>query len=220
MIISLEPMTLFDSLPANLRADAPQAVWDDEGVPAWVVNGVKSSFMLTDGAVGVPVNEWDYASRKYEDFRTGVYDVDARVKDMDINGVWASLNFPSTVWGFCGKQFARMNPATGLACVRAYNDWVYEWCGQYPERFIACQLPWLGDPIQAAAEIRANAARGFHAVSFSENPVGLGLNSPQQPAYGIRSSPRAKRPTRYSISMSVRRARCRGRTLSLRSKPR
>ena len=42
-------------------------------------------------------------------------------------------------------------------------------------RYIPCQLGWLRDPLQAAAEIRRNAERGFRAVSFSENPEGLGF---------------------------------------------
>ena len=63
------------------------------------------------------------------------------------------------------------DPAAGLASVRAYNQWhLEEWCGAHPERFIPCQIPWLGDPIVAAEEIRKNHDLGFRAVSFSENP--------------------------------------------------
>jgi hypothetical protein len=39
------------------------------------------------------------------------------------------------------------------------------------------QLTWLGDPQLAAAEVRANAARGFKAVSFPELPSKLDLPS-------------------------------------------
>jgi predicted TIM-barrel fold metal-dependent hydrolase len=174
----LEPLTMFDALPTRLRESAPRPIWDNEGVPYWLINGNKTPIVVTDGAVGRPISEWDLAPQKYEEFRTGVWEVSARVKDMDLNGVWASLNFPSTVWGFCGTQFARIpDRATGLACVRAYNDWVHEWCGSYPERFIASQLPWLADPVQAAHDIRVNAERGFKAVTFSENPESLGLPS-------------------------------------------
>ena len=42
---------------------------------------------------------------RFEQMRPGCYDVDARVRDMDINGVWASLNFPSQITGFCGRVF-------------------------------------------------------------------------------------------------------------------
>ena len=70
------------------------------------------------------------------------------------------------------------DPALGLASLQAYNDWmIEEWCATDRARFIPCQLPWLSDPEIAAAEIRRNAERGFRAVSFSENPEGLGFAS-------------------------------------------
>jgi predicted TIM-barrel fold metal-dependent hydrolase len=66
----------------------------------------------------------------------------------------------------------------GLACLRAYNEWMIdEWCGSHPDRFIPCQVPWLPNPEIAAAEIRANADRGFRAVSFPETPDRLGYGS-------------------------------------------
>ena len=58
-----------------------------------------------------------------------------------------------------------------LAVVRAANAWhLEEWAGNHPERIIPCQVPWLLDPELAASEIRANAARGFRAVTFPEDP--------------------------------------------------
>src|SRR5262249_11328368 len=112
-----------------------------------------------------------------EDFRPGVWQPLDRLGDMDLTGVWASLCFCSTVWGFAGSRFARMSDReVGLACLRAYNDWMIdEWCATDRDRFIPCQLPWLHAPGVAAAEVRANADRGFRAVSFSENPEALGF---------------------------------------------
>ncbi len=77
--------------------------------------------------------------------------------------------------GLRGHVFSTSNdPELGLACLRAWNDWhIEEWAGPYPDRIIPLQLAWLGDPEVAAADVRANAARGFKAVSFPENPVDL-----------------------------------------------
>ena len=99
-------------------------------------------------------------------------DLTARLADMDLCGIWASLCFPSSIWGFTGSVLSQLrDQAVGLAAVRAYNDWMLEdWCSGAPERFIPCQIPWLSDPELAAGEIRRNAARGFRSVSFSENP--------------------------------------------------
>ena len=65
-----------------------------------------------------------------------------------------------------------------LACVLAYNDWmVDEWCGDSGGRLIPLPIVPLWDAELAAAEVRRNAARGAHAVCFSEIPPKLGLPS-------------------------------------------
>jgi predicted TIM-barrel fold metal-dependent hydrolase len=175
----LEPPSLFEGrLPRRLAERAPHVELDDEGVPWWIVEHKRMPILFANGAAGRVLEEWKGASRcKYEEFRPSVHDPVARLADMDVAGIWASLCFGSTLWGFAGSRFARMDDADlGLASLRAYNDWMLEeWCATDPERFIPCQLPWLRDPVVAAGEIRRNAARGFRAVSFSENPEGLGF---------------------------------------------
>jgi predicted TIM-barrel fold metal-dependent hydrolase len=98
---------------------------------------------------------------------------------MDIDGVYASLAFPSMVWGFCGqKVWGLRDPAVAQACVRAYNDWIAEdWAGRHPDRLIPNQIVYMPDPLVAAEEVRRNAARGFRSVTLSENPQRLGLPS-------------------------------------------
>jgi predicted TIM-barrel fold metal-dependent hydrolase len=62
--------------------------------------------------------------------------------------------------------------------IQAYNDWhIDEWCGTHPGRFIPCTLPAIWDPEVLAAEVRRCAAKGVHAVTFSENPSKLGWPS-------------------------------------------
>lgn len=185
----LEPPDAFDGrLPAAMAERAPRVVLDDEGMPWWLVEDKRLPVIMVNGAAGRVRSEWLGAARcRYEEFRQGVHDARARLDDMDLVGVWASLCFPSVLWGFAGWRFSRMkDPALGLACLRAYNDWMVEgWCATAPDRFIPCQLPWLADAQVAAAEIRRNAERGFRAVSFSENPEGLGF----PPIYDERWAP-------------------------------
>jgi predicted TIM-barrel fold metal-dependent hydrolase len=97
---------------------------------------------------------------------------------MDANGVLGSLNFPS-MSGFAGQLWAKHDDKdVSRALLQAYNDWhIDEWCGTHPGRFIPCALPAIWDTEVMAAEIRRTAAKGAHAVTFSENPSKLGWPS-------------------------------------------
>lgn len=177
---ALEPADIFDRrLPAKFKDAAPHLVEDAEGAQFWDVDGVRIPLLMANGAAGRPKSEWGPRAQRYEDFRPGVWDPSARLADMDVVGMWASLCFTSIVFGFAGSRFTAMRDSDlGLACLRAHNDWMIgQWCAADRERYIPCQLPWLADPVVAAAEIRRNAARGFRAVSFSEDPEGQGLPS-------------------------------------------
>src|SRR5260370_20689147 len=116
---------------------------------------------------------------RFDQMRRGCWNIDARIHDMDINGVWASLNFPSMVTGFCGRVFSQCSdPALGLAVTRAWNDWLFEaWYSPYPERIIPMGITWLADSGIRAPEIRRNAERGFTAVPLPERPHRIGLPS-------------------------------------------
>ena len=111
--------------------------------------------------------------------RPGCFDIHERVRDMDANGVLASLELPvlspvlrpSTSPGASDKDL-------GLAVLRAYNDWhVDEWCGTYPGRMIPLSLPPIWDVDKMAEEVHRMAQKGCHAVTFSENPEKLGYPS-------------------------------------------
>lgn len=175
----LEPPDLFEGrLPSRFAADAPRVVTDEQGGQWWLVEGRRLPILFANGAAGRVLEEWKGASRcRYDEFRPSVSEPKARLADMDVAGIWASLCFGSTLWGFAGRRFSIFkDPAAGLACLQAWNDWMIEaWCATDRARFIPCQLPWLLEPEVAAAEIRRNAARGFRAVSFCENPEALGF---------------------------------------------
>lgn len=175
----LEPGDIFAKrVPSAMRDRVPTMV-ELRGRPHWIIEGQPEPIIGANAAKGRPENEYNQIALGFDEMRPGVKDPAERVKDMDLNGVWASLCFPSINWGFAGRRFAQMaDQEAGLACVRAYNDWVVdEWAGAAPDRFIPFQLPWLKDPAVSAQEIYRNAARGVHAVSFSENPSALGFTS-------------------------------------------
>lgn len=173
----LEPRHIFEGrVPRALADAAPRVVEGEDGAEYWLIDGVLNPIRDWNVAVGRPTGEWGGEPARYDELRRGSWDVHARIRDMDLAGIAVSLNFPSALWGFAGRVFSAFDDrALGLACLRAYNDWMIdEWCAAYPGRFIACQLPWLADVETAAAEICRNADRGATCVAFSENPEKLG----------------------------------------------
>ena len=113
----------------------------------------------------------------FADMRPGCFDVHARIADMDLAGIWASVNFPSVITGFCGTVFAKSDDRDlGRAVMQAWNDWFFEdWYGPYPQRMVPMGITWLTDPVLGADEVRRNAARGFRAVTLPELPHWLDL---------------------------------------------
>jgi predicted TIM-barrel fold metal-dependent hydrolase len=129
-------------------------------------------------AVGFARDEMELKPITYDEMRPGCYEPKARVEDMTMNWVDASLSFP-TFPRFCGQTFLEAKDRElAHACVLAYNDWmVDEWCGDSDGHLIPLIIVPLWDAQLAADEVRRNAARGVHAVCFSEIPPKLGLPS-------------------------------------------
>ncbi|HEX4659010.1 MAG TPA: amidohydrolase family protein [Streptosporangiaceae bacterium] len=173
------PDTFSGRIPAKFAERAPRIVPTPDGRgEAWLYDGTLMPNIGLSAVVGRPAREWGTDPVRFADMRRGAWSPTARLADMDLDGVYASVNFPSFLPGFGGARLQTVTPdrELALACVRAWNDWlVEEWAGADPARFIPVQLPWLHDPELGAAEIRRNAARGFKAVTFPEHPERSGF---------------------------------------------
>jgi predicted TIM-barrel fold metal-dependent hydrolase len=174
-----EPADMFEGhVPARWKDRAPRVVTDDDGDQQWWYEGVKGRNLGLNAVAGKPREMFNTNPSRYEEMRPGCYDVDARVEDMSAGGQLAGLNFPNFT-GFAGQVLNQgPDPEVNLVMIKAYNDWhVDEWCGAYPDRFIPCGILPLFDADEGAAEVRRLAAKGVHAVTFSENPEALGMES-------------------------------------------
>jgi predicted TIM-barrel fold metal-dependent hydrolase len=161
----------FTAIPGEKGDPGPLVDW-------WFYEDLRRPLLRLDTAVGFSRDDITLTGITYEAMRQGSYLLPERLADMDINGLEASLCFP-TFPRFCGQTFTEASDKDlALLCVKAYNDWmVEEWCGLSGGRLIPLIIVPLWDPHLAAAEIRRNAARGVHAVCFSEIPPNLGLPS-------------------------------------------
>ena len=175
----VEPPDMFDGhVPAKWRDLAPKNIRKPEGNHVWVFEGQEIPNIGLNAVAGRPPEDYNMDVTSYEQIRRGTYDIQERVKDMNVNGVLGSMCFPSFPQ-FCGQLFSRaQDKELGHVMLQAYNDWhIDEWCGSYPGRFIPLGLPPIWDPNLMAAEVRRLAAKGCHAVTFSEDPSKLGWPS-------------------------------------------
>jgi predicted TIM-barrel fold metal-dependent hydrolase len=174
-----EPADMFDGhVPEKYRDDAPRVVERDDGAQQWRYGEIWGRNLGLNAVAGKPPEYFNVDPLRYEHMRPGCYDVDERVRDMSAGGQLAGLNFPNWT-GFSG-QVLNQGPDRdiNLVMIRAYNDWhVDEWCAAHPERFIPCGIVPLFDVEEAAREVKRLAEKGCHAITFSENPAGLGMPS-------------------------------------------
>ena len=144
----------------------------------WWYGDNKGRNLGLNAVAGKPREMYNVNPSSFDEMRPGCYDVHERVRDMSAGGQLAGLNFPNWT-GFSGQVLSEgPDRDVNLVMIKAYNDWhVDEWCGAYPERFIPCGIIPLFDSNEAAKEVHRLAAKGCHAVTFSENPAALGVPS-------------------------------------------
>ena len=175
----VEPPGMFDDrLPRALADRAPRVERTPDGSDVWVFEGATIPNIGLNAVAGRPKEEYGINPTAFDEMRPGCFDIDERVKDLSAGGVLASMCFPSFP-SFSGRLFLNTeDKELAAATLRAYNDWhIDEWCGSYPGRHIPMALPVLWDPELAAAEVRRVAAKGCHALTFTEKPATLGLPS-------------------------------------------
>jgi len=178
----IEPASLWESrLPAGLRERGPRAVDTAQGV-FWELDGQRFPMNGLGASAGRPLEARTTGLLHWDDIRPGCYDPVERVKDMDIDGVIASLCFPSLP-GFGGTKFNLLEDRQlAFACIRAYNDFqIDEWAGSAPGRLFAMVLLPYWDPQLAVEELQRTAAKGAVAVAFTENPHRQGFPSLHDP---------------------------------------
>jgi predicted TIM-barrel fold metal-dependent hydrolase len=176
----VEPPDMFEGrLPASLQSRAPKVVENERGHQVWEFEGDFYTQVGMNAVAGRTKSMKNIEPTRFEDMRRGCWDVDERVRDMDLNGVWASMSFPSMITGFCGRVLSQAkDPELGWAATQAWNDWLHEeWWSPHKDRIIPLGITYLSDPEKGAAEVRRNAERGFVAVTLPERPQRIGFPS-------------------------------------------
>src|SRR5882672_10565559 len=109
-------------LSAKWKERAPRLVHKPDGSDVWLFEGKQIPNVGLNAVAGRAPDEYGMEPTALSQLRPGCYDVDARIGDMNANGVLGSLCFPSFPQ-FCGQLFARTKDKdVALAMLPAYND--------------------------------------------------------------------------------------------------
>jgi uncharacterized protein len=139
------------------------------GTDLWFVGdtvvGMPGAYSMA-GHTGTPP---DFRSG-YRDIPPSMYDAAARLAFMDEEKIHAQVLYPN-VGGFGAGGFRKLDdPALMLDCVRAYNDFLVDWCAADPARLIPVAAMPFWDVAASVAEIERCAALGYRAVLMCNQP--------------------------------------------------
>lgn len=159
----IEAPDTFDRLPATFRDRQPRIIRGKDGGDGWSFDGKppKATFGL-NAIAGRPFEDYKESGLTFDEILQGNYDGPAHLKDMDLDGVDAATIFPMATL----EALVLPDREFGLACVRAYNDWLLDdFCGTDRSRLIALPIVPVDDGEQVMlAEVERVIAKGARGV--------------------------------------------------------
>jgi predicted TIM-barrel fold metal-dependent hydrolase len=110
----------------------------------------------------------------YDDIPKSSYDAVARLAHMDAEGIYAQILYPN-LGGFGSGGFLKLKqPELMLECVRAYNDFLVDWCSADPNRLVPVAAMPFWDVDECVKEVHRAVAKGHRAVLAASQPEAWG----------------------------------------------
>jgi predicted TIM-barrel fold metal-dependent hydrolase len=166
-------------VPAKYRERAPRLVRLEDGGEGWLVEGmtlVANGVNLTGGKpmMYTNVSYWNADGTSI----TGTGTPEQRLREQDFDGIDAEVLFPPI---FAGRFFSKVSDRRiYLALIRAYNDFLAEYCSVAPDRLIGNGLIPMTGIEDALAELKYCKDIGLLGVSPIDFPNGSGRNIPEE----------------------------------------
>jgi uncharacterized protein len=170
-----EPADLWTTrLPERFRDRAPHVEWDEQRQrDRWHV-GRHTLLGVQDQAHAGWKEFYPSTPASFEEAEPGGWDAAARLKVMDAHGIAAQLLYPNLL-GFFGFAFMELEPALGVACVHAFNDFQVEWCSEDPKRLIPLAFLPYWDVEASVAELQRCVELGFRGFNWGHDFEKVGL---------------------------------------------
>lgn len=165
-----EPRNLFlDRFPAHLKDKAPRVIEGADGGEGWSIDGSppKRTYGL-EAMAGFDRKDYRISGLRHGDLRKGNYDGAEHLKDMDIDGVYASVTYP----GFTPAFYTHSDKEVALVGMQVYNDWILdEFQAADPKRLCGLTIAPIEVGIeQTVAEMRRVHKKGCRAMYIPGSP--------------------------------------------------
>src|SRR5438552_9038564 len=166
-----EPPDLWQTrVPQRLRARAPKVLRTEQGdVRSFDHRKPRRPLGLTATA-GLSYLQFRAEGYRYEEIRPGSFDPKARLDDLDADGIWAQVLYPSVT--LAGARTYADDRELQLACVRAYNEWLAGFCAAGDGRLVGQTIIPTTGVDDAVAELRWGLEHGMKGALIAAYPNG------------------------------------------------
>jgi predicted TIM-barrel fold metal-dependent hydrolase len=164
-----EPKDLWTTRMApSMKDRAPQIVSQADG-DWWYCDGRKVAGTGAGSQTGRRFEEPEALSRtdRFEHVRLGGYLPDERIKDMEIDGVYAEVVYPTI--GFLLYNMVEDGRLLST-CFKAYNDWLADFCNAHPTRLKGVALINLDDVQEGVEELQRARKLGLVGALIAAYP--------------------------------------------------
>ena len=168
----MEPPTIWTDFIDERFTDKAPRIGD--------IGGGKKGMMVENEAItkqtgSYPMDSKEFhaasvkAMERFKQTRESGFSPEARIHDMDEEGVDAQVLYPTVGGQILGKPFKDTELLAAICA--AYNDWSLDYCGKAPDRLcMAAMLP-IQDPTLAIEEAHRTAENGASCFYVRPNPI-------------------------------------------------
>ena len=185
----IEPPDLWTSrIEPGLKDHAPHVVSEASG-DWWYIEGQRTNSFQGGTQAGVRFERPEELKMGgvWEEVRPGGYLPEERIKDLEMDGVYGDVIYPTEGLLVYNAQDNRLLSAI----CRTYNDWIAEFCRGFPDRLKGIAMINVDEPAEAAEELRRTRQLGLVGAMITVYPSDpMSYDRPgAQPLLGDRSGP-------------------------------
>ncbi len=166
-----EPPELWvDAAPASIKQRVPRVEHREDG-DYWVFDdGARSQPLGLTACAGRSFLDFQRAGLRYDELRPGMFDTKARLADLDADGIYAQVLYPSVT--LAGAKTYTDDRELQKFCVRAYNEWLSAFCAGTEQRLVPQAIIPTSGIDDAVAELEWAIEHGHRGAIISRFPNG------------------------------------------------